>query len=104
LLVLDARHEERFEPAAVRWAGRLATEVPGLELAELAGALESLVALPGESAQAARHPLCTIPALLESLEQGMEHWPSEAARAGRARMRRALVARPDGCRSLRVAL
>ena len=27
LLVLDARHEERFNAAAVRWAGRLATEV-----------------------------------------------------------------------------
>ena len=25
LLVLDAKDEERFEPAAVRWAGRLAT-------------------------------------------------------------------------------
>jgi hypothetical protein len=52
LLVLDARHEERFEPAAVRWAGRLATEAPGLGLAELAGALESLVALPDQHAQA----------------------------------------------------
>ena len=52
LLVLDARHEERFNAAAVRWAGRLATEVPALELGELAGALESLVALPDERAQA----------------------------------------------------
>ena len=52
LLVLGARHEERFEPAAVRWAGRLATEAPGLELAELSRALESLHAPPGESAQA----------------------------------------------------
>ena len=52
LLVLDARHEERFDAAAVRWAGRLATEAPGVELAELAGALESLVALPDEHAQA----------------------------------------------------
>ena len=41
LLVLDARHEERFDAAAVRWAGRLATEAPGLELAELAGALQA---------------------------------------------------------------
>jgi hypothetical protein len=52
LLVLDAKQEGRFEPTAVRWAGRLAIEAPGLELAELAGALESLVALPGEQAQA----------------------------------------------------
>jgi hypothetical protein len=38
LLVLDAEHEGRFEPAAaVRWAGRLAIEAPGLDLAELAG-------------------------------------------------------------------
>ena len=51
LLVIDAKDEDRFDPAAVRWAGRLALETPDLELAELAGALESLHALPDENAQ-----------------------------------------------------
>src|ERR1043165_3687056 len=40
LLVIEAKDDERFERAAVRWAGRLALEAPDLELAELAGALE----------------------------------------------------------------
>jgi hypothetical protein len=53
LLVIDAKDEDRFEPAAVRWAGRLALETPNLELAVLAGALESLYALPDEDAQRA---------------------------------------------------
>jgi hypothetical protein len=53
LLVIEAKDDERFEPAAVRWAGRLALEVPDLALAELAGALESLHALPDEHAQRA---------------------------------------------------
>jgi hypothetical protein len=47
LLMIEAKDDERFE----RWAGRLALEVPDLELAELAGALESLHALPDEHAQ-----------------------------------------------------
>ena len=51
LLVIEAQAEERFEAAAVRWAGRLALETPGITLAELAGALESLGALPDEHAQ-----------------------------------------------------
>jgi hypothetical protein len=51
LLVIEDKYEERFDPAAVRWAGRLALETPDLELAELAGALESLHALPDEHAQ-----------------------------------------------------
>jgi hypothetical protein len=51
LLVIEAKDDERFEPAAVRWAGRLALETPDLALAELAGALESLHALPDEHAQ-----------------------------------------------------
>ena len=56
LLVIEDKYEERFEAAAVRWAGRLALETPDLELAELAGALESLHALPGRAraAHAAR--------------------------------------------------
>ena len=49
--MIEAQDEERFEAAAVRWAGRLALEAPGLALAELAGALESLRALPDEHAQ-----------------------------------------------------
>ena len=51
LIVIEEDDEERFEAAAVRWAGRLALEVPDLVLAELAGALESLHALPDEHAQ-----------------------------------------------------
>ena len=42
---------ERFEAAAVRWAGRLALEVKDLKLSELVGAIESLIALPDENAQ-----------------------------------------------------
>ena len=51
LLVIEAKDAERFERSAVRWAGRLALEVPDLVLAELTGALESLHALPDEHAQ-----------------------------------------------------
>ena len=51
LLVIEAKDDERFNAAAVRWAGRLALETPDLELAELSGALESLHALPDEHAQ-----------------------------------------------------
>jgi len=51
LMVIEAKADERFESAAVRWAGRLALEVPDLALAELAGALESLHALSDEHAQ-----------------------------------------------------
>jgi hypothetical protein len=51
LLVIEAKDAERFERSAVRWAGRLALEVPDLQLVELAGVLESLHALPDEHAQ-----------------------------------------------------
>src|SRR3954466_1804685 len=51
LLVIEAKDAERFERSAVRWAGRLALEVPDLVLAELAGVLESLGALRDEHAQ-----------------------------------------------------
>jgi hypothetical protein len=51
LLVIEAKDGERFDAAAVRWAGRLALEARDLELRELAGALESLQALPDEHAQ-----------------------------------------------------
>jgi hypothetical protein len=71
LVVIESKDEERFEAAAVRWAGRLALETPDLELAELAGALESLHALPDEHAQR------TLLALAERARR------VEAARAGR---------------------
>ena len=51
LMVIEAEAEKRFDGAAVRWAGRLALETPDLALSELAGALESLDALPDEHAQ-----------------------------------------------------
>jgi hypothetical protein len=51
LMVIEREAEERFDAAAVRWAGRLALETPDLELVELRGALESLDALPDEHAQ-----------------------------------------------------
>jgi hypothetical protein len=51
LLVIAAKDQERFEQAAVRWAGRLALEVKDLQLVELSGALESVRALPDEHAQ-----------------------------------------------------
>jgi hypothetical protein len=51
LLVIEAQDDERFEAAAVRWAGRLALEKPALTLVELRGAIESLHALPDEHAQ-----------------------------------------------------
>jgi hypothetical protein len=51
LIVIEAKDDERFEAAAVRWAGRLALEARDLTLAELAGAVESLHALPDEHAQ-----------------------------------------------------
>jgi hypothetical protein len=51
VLVIERAAEERFDAFAVRWAGRLALETPDLTLAELAGALHSLDALPEEHAQ-----------------------------------------------------
>ena len=36
LMVIGAKDEVRFGPAAVRWAGRLALEVRDLQLSELA--------------------------------------------------------------------
>jgi hypothetical protein len=51
LLVINATDEARFDQTAARWAGRLALEVRDLSLKQLAGALESLVALPDGNAQ-----------------------------------------------------
>ena len=55
LLILDlieSQDERRFEPAAVRWAGRLALEAPGLTLAQLHLAVEALNGLPDDEANA----------------------------------------------------
>jgi hypothetical protein len=41
LLVIEPKDDELFERSAIRWAARLALEVPDLVLAELGGALES---------------------------------------------------------------
>jgi hypothetical protein len=52
LELIEAHDEERFEPAAVRWAGRLALEAPGLSLAQLHLAIEALDGLPDDDARA----------------------------------------------------
>ncbi len=52
LELIEAQDEARFEPAALRWAGRLALEAPGLTLAQLHLAIESLDALPDDDARA----------------------------------------------------
>src|SRR3954465_11596561 len=82
LLVIEAKDDERFERSAVRWAGRLALEVPGLELAELAGALESLHALPDEHAQ---HTLVTLAerAMRPKPPTGPPHGTGRAAASNR---------------------
>lgn len=50
LELMEARDDDRFDKAAVRWAGRLALETPGLTLAELARAAAALDALPDTEA------------------------------------------------------
>jgi hypothetical protein len=72
LELIEAQDERRFEPAAVRWAGRLALETPGLTLAQLHLALEALDGLPDDE------PRATLRAL-----------------ARRARARPSAVARPQ---------
>jgi hypothetical protein len=52
LELIEAQDESRFEPAAVRWAGRLALEAPGLSLAQLHLAIEALDGLPDDEAKA----------------------------------------------------
>src|SRR6188768_3590928 len=81
LLVIEAKDDDRFEAAAVRWAGRLALEVPDLALAELAGALESLHALPDEHAQQV---------LLALADRAVRPWPAagEPPAAGARRSQR----------------
>jgi hypothetical protein len=58
VLIIDSKAEERFDAAAVRWAGRLALEVRELTTEEFAGALQSLDALPDENAQHSLLTLC----------------------------------------------
>jgi hypothetical protein len=52
LELIEVRDEGRFEPAAVRWAGRLALEAPGLTLAQLQLAIKALDGLPDGEARA----------------------------------------------------
>jgi hypothetical protein len=52
LELIEAQDEPRFEPAAVRWLGRLALEAPGLTLDQLHLAIEALHALPDADAKA----------------------------------------------------
>jgi hypothetical protein len=42
LELIEVQDEARFEPAAVRWVGRLALEAPGLTLSQLHLAIEAL--------------------------------------------------------------
>src|SRR3954447_10710886 len=50
--LIEAEDGERFEAAAVRWAGRLAIESPELSLPQLRLAIEALDALPAPEARA----------------------------------------------------
>src|SRR3954468_5630594 len=52
LELIEAQDERQFEPAAVRWAGRLALETPGLTLAQLHVAVEALDRLRDDEAKA----------------------------------------------------
>lgn len=52
LELIEAQDEAHFEPAAVRWVGRLALEAPGLTLSQLHLAIEGLDGLPDEEAKA----------------------------------------------------
>jgi hypothetical protein len=73
LELIEVHDEVRFEPAAVRWAGRLALETPGLTLAQLHLVIEALDGLPDDDAKATLR-----------------------AFAGRARARSAEVTHPHG--------
>jgi hypothetical protein len=52
LELIESQDESRYEPAAVRWAGRLALEAPGLTLAQLHLAIEALDGLPDDDSRA----------------------------------------------------
>jgi hypothetical protein len=51
LELIEGQDEARFEPAAVRWTGRLALEAPGLTLSQLHLAIEALDGLPDDDAK-----------------------------------------------------
>lgn len=55
LELIEAQDEARFEPAAVRWAGRLALEAPGLTLSQLNLAIEALDGLPVKAGRKVAH-------------------------------------------------
>jgi hypothetical protein len=58
LVLMAASGDSAYEPAAVRWIGRLAIERPQMSLEDLAAATTTLVALP--DAAAAREQLATL--------------------------------------------
>jgi hypothetical protein len=80
LELIEAHDEQRFEPAAVRWAGRLALEARGLTLAQLQLAIAALDGLPDEEARAT----------LRELARRAQAQPAAVARPARAAPRRRL--------------
>src|SRR4029079_17673877 len=70
LELIESQDERGFEPAAVRWAGRLALEAPGLTLAQLHLAVEALDRLPDDEAKAT----------LRALARRAKARPAEGAR------------------------
>jgi hypothetical protein len=79
LELIEGQDEPRYEPAAVRWAGRLALEAPGLTLSQLHLAIEALDGLPDGDAKQTLRALARITCAR----------PSEAVRPSRpARPRR----------------
>jgi hypothetical protein len=78
LELIGAHDEERFEPATVRWAGRLALEAAGLTLAQLHLAIEALDGLPDDDAGAT----------LRELARRAQARPAAVARPAAAAQRR----------------
>src|SRR5690348_584528 len=75
LELIEADDERAFDAAAVRWAGRLALETPGLTLSQLPLALEALDALPDTDAKAT----------LEALARRARAKPAAVAKPRRVR-------------------
>jgi hypothetical protein len=75
LVLIEAQDEARFEPAAVRWAGRLALEAPGLTLSQLHLAIEALAGLPDDEARATLFEFArrAQDRLVRKREQRLEH-------------------------------
>jgi hypothetical protein len=59
--LIEAEDEPRFEPAAVRWAGRLALETPVLTLGQLQLAIAALDHLPDDGLRATLCRLASLP-------------------------------------------